>query len=467
LPARSTNAIRNFTEKDFSSLALLGRFRAVLAGVLDKGEVVTHRSFADSKRYLSLFLLGLFNPVARTLRGIVQASGLPEVRQKAGVPKVSLGSFSDAQDVVDPALLELVFASLAEQLPETGELAPALRLERWLARDSSLFAALPRMAWALYGGGRDGFLNNAVRLHVSFDLLKDAPASVQITPGKKCERATLRAEIEIKPGGAYVGDRYFGEDYGFFGHLSARGCPYLIRLLDRGAEPAVEEEIALSATDAQNGVLRQAWVRLGSARSRSERLRFIWVRGDNGEILHLATNRRPEELSAADAALLYKKRWQVEYFFRWVKCLLGCGHWLAESPRGVAIQLYLALIGAMLLQLDLGRRPSKRVWELLQWHLVGMLDDATLAQELSRQLTAEERQRAQKKTTRRQIGAAFVARQRRGEACPKSSPHIPVPLRAIPAPSVEIPSAREPVQIHFSCRTLLAASQEAVDFIVF
>jgi hypothetical protein len=51
----------------------------------------------------------------------------------------------------------------------------------------------------------------------------------------------------------------------------------------------------------------------------------------------------------------------------------------------------------MLLQLDLGRRPSKRVWELLQWHLVGMLDDATLAQELSRQLTAEERQRAQKK----------------------------------------------------------------------
>jgi hypothetical protein len=174
--------------------------------------------------------------------------------------------------------------------------------------------------------------------------------------------------------------------------------------------------------------------------------------------LHLATNRRPEELSAADAALLYKKRWQVEYFFRWVKCLLGCGHWLAESPRGVAIQLYLALIGAMLLQLDLGRRPSKRVWELLQWHLVGMLDDATLAQELSRQLTAEERQRAQKKTTRRQIGAAFVARQRRGEACPKSSPHIPVPLRAIPAPSVEIPSAREPVQIHFSCRTLLASS---------
>jgi hypothetical protein len=75
---------------------------------------------------------------------------------------------------------------------------------------------------------------------------------------------------------------------------------------------------------------------------------------------------------------------------------LGCGHWLAESPKGVSLQLYLALIGALLLQLDLGRRPSKRVWELLQWHLLGMVDDATLAQELRRQLLAEERLRAQK-----------------------------------------------------------------------
>jgi len=164
-----------------------------------------------------------------------------------------------------------------------------------------------------------------------------------------------------------------------------------------GVEPTVEEEIPVSASDLENSVLRQAWVRLGTVRTRSERLRCIWVRGITGEILQLATNLPPEELSAADAALLYKKRWQVEYFFRWLKCLMGCGHWLAESPRGVAIQLYLALIGAMLLQLDLGRRPSKRVWELLQWYQVGMMDDATLAQELSRQLAVEERTRAQKR----------------------------------------------------------------------
>ena len=383
---------------------MMSRFREVLDEAILQSQTPVHRSFADPKRhlqigdYLSLFLLGLANPVARTVRGIVQASGLPGVQEKMGVPKVSLGSFSETQHLLEPALLEALFASLSGELPDLSALPPSLRTERWMARDSSLFPALPRMAWALYGGGREGFINNAVRLHVSFDLLKDAPARIQITPGKTCERATLRRETECKPGGAYVGDRYFGEHYGFFAQLSAKGCRYLIRIIDHGIEPTLEEEIPVSEEDAQSGILRQAWVRLGSQKNRtqSERLRYLWLRGITGQILHLVTNLPPEKLRAADAALLYKKRWQVEYFFRWVKCLMGCGHWLAESPRGVTNQLYLALIGALLLQLDLGRRPSKRVWELLQWHLLGLVDDATLAQKLTAQLAAEEQARAKK-----------------------------------------------------------------------
>ena len=404
MPALRKKSTPTFTAEDLRSLKLLSRFREVLGGVLARSQVPLHRSFEDPNRllqiggYLSLFLLGLFNPVARTLRGIVLASGLPKVRERLGVPKVSLGSFSETQDLVDPALLECLFASIAGELPDLGRLPPALRTERWMARDSSLFPALPRMAWALYGGGREGFVNNAVRMHVSFDLLKDAPARVQITPGKTCERKTLRAETDCKPGGAYVGDRYFGEQYTYFAQLSAKGCRYLIRVIDHGSEPDVEEEIPVTAQDAQSGIVRQAWARLGKEKNGnlSERLRYLWLRGMSGEILRLVTNLPPGELSAGDAALLYKNRWQVEYFFRWVKCLMGCGHWLAESPRGVTNQLYLALIGALLLQLDLGRRPSRRVWELLQWHQMGMMDDAELAAQLTAQLAREEQARAKK-----------------------------------------------------------------------
>ena len=54
-------------------------------------------------------------------------------------------------------------------------------------------------------------------MNLSFHVGADALARASITEAQKCERAALR-EI-LKPGSAYVGDRYYGIDYGFFGEL--------------------------------------------------------------------------------------------------------------------------------------------------------------------------------------------------------------------------------------------------------
>ena len=50
---------------------------------------------------------------------------------------------------------------------------------------------------------------------------------------------------------------------------------------------------------------------------------------------------------------------------------MGVGHWLAESQAGATTQLYLALIAGLMLQLVLGRRPNKRLWERLQLYMMG------------------------------------------------------------------------------------------------
>ena len=77
-------------------------------------------------------------------------------------------------------------------------------------------------------------------------------------------------------------------------------------------------------------------------------------------------------MSAELVARVYRRRWQIECFFRWVKCVLGCRHWLAESPAGVSHQLYLTLIAAVLLQQALGRRPNARMFDLLQLYQMGV-----------------------------------------------------------------------------------------------
>lgn len=316
--------------------------------------------------YLSLFLLGLLNPVVATMRGLCAASRLQRVQAEVCARAVSLGSFSEAQALVDPALLAEVFAGLSQEVLAASA-TPTASARPWLIQDSSLFDALPRMYWALWR--RQGRTQSQVRLHLSLDLQTAAPARTRVTSGKGCERAAWRELVQR--GDGYVADRYYGEDYQLFGELDAAGVAFVVRLRDQ-AVIHVTEELPLTEADRQARVIRAAWVTLGcQARYQSIRLRVIWVQTER-EVLRLVTNLGSEELSAAEVALLYKERWRIELFFRWVKCIMGCRHWLAESPAGVTIQLYLALIAALLLQLYTGQQPTKRMLELIQLYLLGV-----------------------------------------------------------------------------------------------
>ena len=381
------------TEKDLHHWKLLRSFQERLEGVFSGHEL--HPSWADPKRrlsaaeYLSLFLFGLLNPVAQTLGGLAAASRLERVQREVCGQPVCRASFSDAQHVLDPALLQEVLARLAREVPAA---APDARRGDWAwqARDGSLFRALPRMAWALYGAGAAGAPNRAVRLHLSLHLWGNTPAQAAVRRGRDCERAVWEEQLE--KGAGYVGDRYFGENYQLLGRLEQKGCAYVIRLLDQ-AVINIEEELPITEADRAAGVERQAWVRLGStARYRSGRLRVVWVRREHTTLV-LATNLGPEALRAAEVSQLYRQRWQIELYFRWIKCVLGCGHWLAESPRGVAIQLYLGLIASVLLQLYTGRRPNKRMMELVRFYLMGW----ATGEELTRGLESYRQELARRK----------------------------------------------------------------------
>ena len=173
-----------------------------------------------------------------------------------------------------------------------------------------------------------------MRLHLSLHLANDKPVRAQVRPGKDCERAVWQEQWQS--GDAYVGDRYFGQNYRLLDELRQRGCVYVLRLRE-AAVITVAEELPVSPADQQAGVVRQAWARLGERPDpQSQRVRVVWVRAADGTELVLVANLGPDELPAELVSLLYRKRWQIEMFFRWFKCVLGCGHWLAEGPRGAA-----------------------------------------------------------------------------------------------------------------------------------
>jgi hypothetical protein len=369
------------SQKDLSHWKLLQSFREHLAAVFADKAVENSRRSLASADYLSLFLFGLLNPVAQTLRGLAAASQLERVQKEVCSRAVPRATFSDAQHVLDPALLEKVFHQLSAQI-QPADAAARSGQWQWLARDGSLFRALPRMAWALYGAGKEGWPNRAVRLHLSLHVLEDKPVQAAVRRGRDCERAVWEEQLE--KGAGYIGDRYFGENYKLFYRLQHKGCAFVIRLLDQ-AVIQEEEELPLSAADRQAGVVRQAWARLGRGRRyRSMRLRLVWIQNEEKKMLVLATNLDAQALPAELVSQLYRQRWRIELFFRWVKCILGCGHWLAESQQGATLQIYLALIAALLLQLYTGRRPNKRMMELIRFYLLGWATGAELEAGLAR-----------------------------------------------------------------------------------
>lgn len=378
------------SEKDLRQWDLLKAFRQALVQRIKRSEL--HASWLDPRRhnsyvdYLSTLLFALVNPTLKTLRALSHASQLERVQREVSGGSISLGSFSEAQHLLEPELLERVFGDLVQQVGDEsgGDLGQGW--QGWFARDSSLFAALPRMSWALYGGGQAGALNNALRLHLSLHLLEDKPARAQVTAGKVCERKAWKQTWE--KGAAYVGDRYFGENHRLLGELEQAGCRYVLRLRDESLIEVLQE-LELSQTDKAQRVQRQAWVRLGCRQRRSVKVRVVWISLADGSLLRLVTNVPPGQLSAAEVGLLYRRRWQIECFFRWLKCLLGCRHWLAESQQGVTLQLYLALIAAVLFQLHTGRRPNKRMLELFQLHQQGWATTEELIRGLQREQERE------------------------------------------------------------------------------
>ena len=359
-------------DKDLKGL----KYFKLLAPLLERlHDDATARDRAGNRRlfydqYACLLLLFFFNPIVKSLRGIQQASTLDKVQHLLGCPRVSRGSLSEASRVFDPTLLHALIGDLAgHSLPLVqGKEADALR--GLTAVDGSLLPALPKMAWALWLDPQ----HRAAKMHVHFDVLKGVPVETTVTTGNDSETEQLRATLQARR--LYVIDRGYAE-YQLFQDIIDAHSDFIGRIRENAVWKVVAER-PLTAAARAAGVRSDRIVWLGGPQSGSvfkQPVRVLEVATGktdahgHPEILLLATSRL--DLDAEVVALGYRFRWTVELFFRWLKCILGCRHLLANSREGVTIQVYLAIIASLLISLWVGRKPTVRTLEILQFYFTG------------------------------------------------------------------------------------------------
>ena len=208
---------------------------------------------------------------------------------------------------------------------------------------------------------------------------------MSVTAGAASEVVQLRQALTA--GRLYVVDRGYAE-YQLFQDVLDAGSSFIGRLRDNAVwRPVEERPVGAAARAAGVRGDRVAW--LGCDKSGGafrQALRVVEVetgtrdaRG-RAEVLLLATDRL--DLEAELVALGYRFRWAVELFFRSFKCVLARRHLLSESRNGVTIQVYVAIIASLLLSLWVGKKPTKRTYEMFCWHFSGWATEEELTAHL-------------------------------------------------------------------------------------
>lgn len=187
------------------------------------------------------------------------------------------------------------------------------------------------------------------KLHVVYDPDADRPIYAAVTAARVNDITAAQA-MPIKPGATYVFDLGY-YDYAWWAKLDDAQCRIVTRL-KANTPLRLVEELAVPADSAiLSDRIGHLPARQGSGRANpfQDPVREVRVKLDSGKVIRILSN--DLEAPAQEIADLYKRRWAIELFFRWVKQMLRIGHFYGESESAVAIQVTVALIAFVLLKL--------------------------------------------------------------------------------------------------------------------
>jgi transposase len=256
--------------------------------------------------------------------------------------EVSRSTLSDANTLRPCAVFAGLLADLMARCERTmgRRLADAVYLiDSTGFRLSSLSAA-----WAQFSAGVSG-----AKLHIVYNPDSARPSFAEVTAAN-INDITVAKTMPIKPGATYVFDLGY-YDYGWWAKLNDAGCRIVTRL-------KVNTPLAVAAKNplpAGSAILSDHIGHLPARQARSRQnpfrdpVRELRVRTATGSILRIVTN--DLDASADEIAELYKRRWQIELFFRWVKHTLKIRHFYGTSENAVRIQIAIALIAFLLLRM--------------------------------------------------------------------------------------------------------------------
>jgi IS4 transposase len=190
---------------------------------------------------------------------------------------------------------------------------------------------------------------SGMKLHVIHDPDSDRPVYAAFSAANVND-ITMAQQMPVEPGATYVFDLGY-YDFGWWAKLDRAGCRIVTRFKSNTPLSVVKElpiPQASAVLSDRIGHLPQR-----QARSRTnpflDPVREVRIKTETGKVLRILCN--DLDADAEEIAALYKRRWAVELFFRWVKQTLRITRFFGTSENAVRIQIIVALIAYLLLRM--------------------------------------------------------------------------------------------------------------------
>ena len=212
----------------------------------------------------------------------------------------------------------------------------------YLIDSSTISLCLSRYRWAEFRKTKGG-----VKLHLRIRLFEQGvlPDHAEITAAKPNDRTQMDNLIVEEKDAINIFDRGY-IDYKKFDEYCEKGIRFVTRL-KANATVTVQQEFQLKP---ESLIKQDCIVILGGPQTRMEHpVRLIATADSEGNPITIVTN--DLTIDAEELGELYRYRWQIEIFFKWLKQNLHVNHMYGLSKQAVENQLYIALVTFCLLMI--------------------------------------------------------------------------------------------------------------------
>jgi hypothetical protein len=279
------------------------------------------------------------------LRDISNSLNNDEFSQAVHLDSISASQISRRLRDLPPEVVQLLFKSnIFEIGKEIGFDAITRRIGRLHLIDSSTISlCFSRYQWAEFRNTKAG-----VKLHQRLRFCEGGviPDKAIITPAKPADKTQMDNLVAEDGDALNIFDRGY-VDYKKFDEYCAKGIRFVTRLKGNAKIEVVKE----LPVDPTSPIKKHQIVYLGTKgiNRMKHPLRLIETEDTKGNPIIIITN--DFELSAAEISDIYRYRWQIELFFKWIKQHLRVKHFYGTSRQAVENQLFIALITYCLLML--------------------------------------------------------------------------------------------------------------------